>query len=88
MQQQVENHTVRQKKETFDKPIQNDLNYNSTLEERLKRLEQTKHIDFMGHVSYWFRISTNFDVSAIIAIFVLGIYFFFLFDYFIQNFGR
>jgi hypothetical protein len=53
------------------------------MEERLKKLEETKYFDVMGQITYWFRIRTNFDFSVIIGIVCIGLYFFFNIDYFI-----
>jgi hypothetical protein len=55
------------------------------LEERVKRLEDSKFIDVFDQFNYWFRINTNFNFSHIIAILSLGIYFFICFDYFINR---
>ena len=58
----------------------NDLN----LVERIKKLEESKFVDIMGHITYYFRVNTYFDVSSI-AIVSFGDYLFFFFDYFLKK---
>ena len=85
MQQQVDNQVIYNHGIERNRFVYRDYNNDPCLEERIKKLEETKFIDIMGQMTYFFRINTNFDLFTSISIVSLGIYMFFFIDYFINR---
>ena len=86
MQQQIENHALRSSinhLELKDRGIEEAPFQHTNIEERIKRLEDSKLFEMMGQITYWFRIRTDFNLSSIIGLICLGFYLFIFIDYFI-----